>query len=49
MADEKPHSQIRNGLVLGLAYGVLAAGMGWGGFTGDWISPFATGHTFVRQ
>jgi Na+/H+-dicarboxylate symporter len=39
---KKLHWQILIGLVLGLAYGVLAAGAGWGGFTSDWIAPFGT-------
>ena len=30
------------GLVLGLAYGVLAAQNGWGAFTTAWIKPFGT-------
>jgi Na+/H+-dicarboxylate symporter len=39
---KKLHWQIIIGLVLGLAYGVLAAGAGWGSFTADWIAPFGT-------
>jgi Na+/H+-dicarboxylate symporter len=38
----KLHWKIIIGLVLGLVYGVLAAGFGWGAFTADWISPFGT-------
>jgi len=36
------HWQIIIGLVLGLIYGIIAAGNGWGGFTADWIAPFGT-------
>ncbi|MCI0485578.1 MAG: dicarboxylate/amino acid:cation symporter [Blastocatellia bacterium] len=38
----KLHWQIIIGLVLGLIYGVIAAGSGWGKFTADWIAPFGT-------
>jgi len=38
----KLHWQIIIGLLLGVAYGALAAARGWGGFTADWISPFGT-------
>ncbi len=37
---KKLHWKIIIGLVLGLIYGVLAATMGWGGFTDRWIYPF---------
>jgi Na+/H+-dicarboxylate symporter len=36
------HWQILIGLVLGLAYGVVAASAGWGDFTSDWVAPFGT-------
>jgi Na+/H+-dicarboxylate symporter len=39
---KKLHWQIIVGLVLGLVYGVAAAGAGWGGFTSDWIAPVGT-------
>lgn len=39
---KKLHWQIIIGLVLGLVYGVVAAQVGWGAFTKDWISPFGT-------
>ncbi|MFQ5737839.1 MAG: dicarboxylate/amino acid:cation symporter [Acidobacteriota bacterium] len=38
----KLHWKIIVGLVLGLLYGILAAGVGWSQFTNDWISPFGT-------
>ena len=38
----KLHWQIILGLLLGLVYGVLAAGQGWGPFTTAWIKPFGT-------
>lgn len=44
---KKLHNWIILGLVLGLGYGILAAGMGWGSFTQDWISPF--GDIFLRS
>ena len=36
------HWQIILGLLLGLVYGVFAAGEGWGAFTTSWIKPFGT-------
>jgi Na+/H+-dicarboxylate symporter len=39
---KKLHWQIIIGLVLGLVYGVVAAGAGWVEFTSDWITPFGT-------
>ena len=36
------HWQIIAGLLLGLAFGVFAAVMGWGAFVTDWIRPFGT-------
>ncbi|MBT8400496.1 MAG: dicarboxylate/amino acid:cation symporter [Rhodothermia bacterium] len=38
----KLHWQIIIGLVLGLVYGIVAAILGWGQFTSDWIAPFGT-------
>ncbi len=38
----KLHWRIIFGLVLGLVYGVVAAGAGWGHFTANWITPFGT-------
>ncbi len=39
---KKLHWQIIIGLVLGLMFGIVAASMGWGHFTKDWIAPFGT-------
>lgn len=44
---KKLHIWIIVGLVLGLGYGILAAWMGWGTFTQNWISPF--GEIFLRS
>ncbi|HVR34752.1 MAG TPA: cation:dicarboxylase symporter family transporter, partial [Methylomirabilota bacterium] len=38
----KLHWQILLGLVLGLLFGIIAAGAGWSEFTSDWIAPFGT-------
>ena len=38
----KLHWQIILGLLLGLAFGIVAAIQGWGGFVTDWIKPFGT-------
>lgn len=40
------HWQILMGLGLGVLYGVLAASLGWGKWTSDWIAPF--GEVFIR-
>ena len=40
------HWRILIALGLGLVYGVIAALLGWGGFTSDWIAPF--GAIFLR-
>jgi len=39
---KKLHWQIIIGLILGVAFGVVAAVRGWGSFTSDWIAPFGT-------
>jgi Na+/H+-dicarboxylate symporter len=39
---QKLHWKIIIGMVLGLAYGVMAASMGWQKFTLDWVSPWGT-------
>jgi len=39
---KKLHWQIIIGLVLGLGFGIVAAAMGWGAFTENWIAPFGT-------
>ena len=39
---KKLHWQIIVGLVLGLIYGIVAAALGWGTFTRNWIGPFGT-------
>ena len=38
----KLHWQIILGLVLGTAFGAVAAVQGWGGFVADWVAPFGT-------
>lgn len=38
----KLHWQIILGLLLGLVFGIIAAGQGWGPFVADWIRPFGT-------
>ena len=38
----KLHWQIILGLVLGTAFGVVAAVQGWGAFVADWVAPFGT-------
>ena len=38
----KLHWQIILGLLLGLAFGVVAAVLGWGAFVTDWVKPFGT-------
>lgn len=42
----KLHWQIIIGLILGLIYGIVAAILGWGRFTSDWIAPF--GKIFIN-
>lgn len=39
---KKLHWQILAGLLVGLIYGVLAAGFGWREFTAGWIAPFGS-------
>ena len=39
---KKLYWQIIIGLVLGLIVGIVTAGLGWSGFTNDWIKPFGT-------
>lgn len=36
------HWRILTGLGLGLIYGIVAATMGWGEFTNDWVAPWGT-------
>lgn len=36
------HWQILIGMAAGVGFGFLAASMGWGDFTNDWIKPFGT-------
>lgn len=36
------HWQILIGLILGLGFGIAAAGYGWASFVSDWVSPFGT-------
>ena len=36
------HWQILIGMVTGVAFGLLAANLGWDGFISDWIKPFGT-------
>ena len=38
----KLHWQIILGLLLGVAFGVVAAANGWSGFVSDWVAPFGT-------
>jgi Na+/H+-dicarboxylate symporter len=39
---KKLHWQIIIGLILGVAFGVIAAAAGWSRFTSHWIAPFGT-------